>query len=119
MDLTRLPDDLPVPTDDGAADHLTGTPMPAIALPATDGSTVSLDRLGPGRTIVYAYPLTGGPDGQVPDGWDAIPGARGCTPEACASSTIMIAPWRSATSTRSGSGAMSPSIENTPSVMSS
>ena len=84
MDLTRLPHDLPAPVDDGAADHLRGTSLPAVTLPATDGSTVALDRLGPGRTIVYAYPLTGGPGGQVPDDWDAIPGARGCTPEACA-----------------------------------
>jgi peroxiredoxin len=84
VDLTRLPDDLPVPADDGAADHLAGAPLPALALPATDGSVVALDRLGPGRTIVYAYPLTGRPGTDLPDDWDAIPGARGCTAEACA-----------------------------------
>ncbi|GEL99678.1 peroxiredoxin [Cellulomonas terrae] len=84
MDLTRLPDDLPAPPDDGAADHLEGTPLPPIALPATDGSTVPLDRLAPGRTILYAYPLTGRPGTDLPEDWDAIPGARGCTAEACA-----------------------------------
>ena len=84
MDLTRLPDDLPAPPDDGAADHLAGTALPAVSLPATDGSFVALDRLGPGRTIVYAYPLTGRPGTELPDDWDAIPGARGCTAEACA-----------------------------------
>ncbi|MDQ0374439.1 peroxiredoxin [Cellulomonas humilata] len=84
MDLTRLPDDLPAPADDGAADHLAGTPLPAISLPATDGSVVALDRLGSGRTIVYAYPLTGRPGTDLPDDWDTIPGARGCTAEACA-----------------------------------
>ena len=84
MDLTRLPDDLPAPLDDGAADHLPGAPLPALALPATDGSVVALDRLGPGRTILYAYPLTGRPGTDLPDDWDAIPGARGCTAEACA-----------------------------------
>ena len=84
MDLTRLPDDLPAPPDDGAADHLAGTALPAVSLPATDGSVVALDRLGPGRTIVYAYPLTGRPGTDLPDDWDAIPGARGCTAEACA-----------------------------------
>lgn len=84
MDLSRLPDDLPAPVDDGRADHLPGTALPAIALPATDGSVVALDRLGPGRTIVYAYPLTGRPGTDLPTDWDAIPGARGCTAEACA-----------------------------------
>jgi peroxiredoxin len=83
-DLTRLPDDLPVPVDDGAADHLTGMPLPAVALVSTDGQRVALDALAAGRTVIYAYPRTGGPDGAVPDGWDQIPGARGCTPEACA-----------------------------------
>jgi peroxiredoxin len=85
MDLTRLPDDLPVPVDDGAADHLVGSPMPAVALRSTDGATVSLDALAPGRTVVYAYPMTGGGPGvELPADWDAIPGARGCTAEACA-----------------------------------
>ena len=83
-DLTRLPAGLPVPDDDGAADHLRGLPMPAVVLASTDGLAVALDALPEGRTVVYAYPRTGGPDGRVPDGWDQIPGARGCTPEACA-----------------------------------
>ena len=48
MDLTRLPDDLPVPVDDGGADHLPGSRMPALSLPATDGTTVALDRSGRG-----------------------------------------------------------------------
>jgi peroxiredoxin len=77
-----LPNDLPVPEDDGAADHLPGTAMPAIALTATDGETVALDHLGEGRTVVYLYPMSGRPGVDLPDGWDAIPGARGCTPEA-------------------------------------
>jgi len=83
-DLTRLPDGLPVPVDDGAADHLPGSELPPVALASTDGGRVELDRLPRGRTVLYAYPRTGGPDGSVPDGWDEIPGARGCTPEACA-----------------------------------
>ena len=83
-DFLSLPADLPAPVDDGAAAHLTGMRLPDVALTATDGSLVSLARL-PGRTVVYAYPRTGEP-GQpnlVAD-WDAIPGARGCTPQACA-----------------------------------
>jgi peroxiredoxin len=78
-----LPPDLPVPEDDGAADHLVGCALPPFELPATDGSRVRLDQL-PGRVVVYAYPRTGvpGEDPLVPD-WDSIPGARGCTPESC------------------------------------
>jgi peroxiredoxin len=84
-DPTELPDDLPVPEDDGAADHLRGVPVPPLGLPATDGTTVRLDEL-PGRSVVFAYPRTGRPGEQSPGGdaaWNAIPGARGCTPEAC------------------------------------
>lgn len=79
-----LPADLPVPADDGAARHLQGRAMPAVELRATDGSRVRLDALGVGRTVLYLYPLTGRPGADLPDGWDDIPGARGCTPEACA-----------------------------------
>ncbi|GAA4402137.1 redoxin family protein [Tsukamurella soli] len=82
-DFTSLPADLPVPADDGAADHLPGTPLPPLVLRATDGSTITLDELGPGRTVIYLYPLTGRPGIDLPEGWDAIPGARGCSTEAC------------------------------------
>ena len=85
-DPNLLPADLPEPVDDGAADHLRGAPLPAVTLPATDGREVALrDESYAGRVIVYAYPRTGVP-GEAPlvDGWDLIPGARGCTPEACA-----------------------------------
>lgn len=82
-DLNRLPADLPVPEDDGAADHLPGLAMPPVELPSTAGDTVRLRTLGEGRGVLYVYPLTGRPDTDLPDGWDAIPGARGCTPEAC------------------------------------
>jgi len=74
--------DLPVPTDDGGARHLTGAKLPDVTLPATDGSQVSLARLR-GRTVVYIYPRTGQPGQALPPGWDAIPGAKGCTPQSC------------------------------------
>ncbi len=74
---------LTAPEDDGAAAHLTGAKVPDISLAATDGSAVSLALL-PGRTVVYVYPLTGRPGAALPDGWDEIPGARGCTPQSCA-----------------------------------
>lgn len=78
-----LPPDLPVPVDDGACDHLPGLQLPSIPLPSTAGRMVDLARL-PGRTVVYCYPRTGEPGKPVPPAWDAIPGARGCTPQACA-----------------------------------
>ena len=81
-DPTILPDGLPVPRDDGGAAHLTGAKLPSLALPATDGSQVDLSKLK-GRTVVYIYPRTGVPGQSPPDGWDAIPGARGCTPQSC------------------------------------
>jgi len=56
-----LPDDLPVPEDDGAAGHLQGTEMPDVSLPVTDGTTVNLQDL-PRRTVIYVYPLTERPD---------------------------------------------------------
>jgi peroxiredoxin len=77
-----LPDGLPIPQDDGAARHLTGLKLPAVALRATDGTEVDLSKLA-GRTVVYVYPRTGVPGQPSPDGWDAIPGARGCTPQSC------------------------------------
>ena len=81
-DIHTIPGDLPVPEDDGAADHLLDALVPPIALPATDGRDVRLDELD-GRTVLYCYPRTGRPGEELPPGWDAIPGARGCTPEAC------------------------------------
>ena len=83
-DFNTLPPDLPRPADDGACAHLTGTIMPAITLPSTRGPDVDLGALPPGRTVIYCYPLTGRPGESLPDGWDEIPGARGCTPQACA-----------------------------------
>jgi peroxiredoxin len=82
-DLNQLPTDLPAPEDDGAADHLPGRPVPHLTLPATSGENVRLDRLGQGRSVLYLYPLTGRADLDLPEGWDTIPGARGCTTEAC------------------------------------
>jgi peroxiredoxin len=81
-DPMTLPPDLPVPTDDHACDHLPGTRVPPVALPSTRGRSVVLANLV-GRTVVYCYPRSGRPGMPPPDGWDAIPGARGCTPESC------------------------------------
>ncbi len=82
-DLTALPADLPAPVDDGAARHLPGMVLPALTLPSTTGEDVDLSALGPGRSVIYLYPLTGRPGVALPAGWDEIPGARGCSTEAC------------------------------------
>jgi peroxiredoxin len=70
--------------DDGAASHLTGSSVPAVSLRATDGSEVDLAEAAERLLVVYAYPRTGTPGVPLVDGWDEIPGARGCTPENCA-----------------------------------
>lgn len=83
MSLSELPSDLPVPQDDGAVSHLTGTRLPDVSLPATSGAMIHLGNLE-GLHVLYVYPMTARPDVELPDGWDSIPGARGCTPQACA-----------------------------------
>jgi peroxiredoxin len=82
-DVYSLPADLPVPVDDGLAGHLTGSRMPSVRLRATTNEAVDPSALE-GGTVIYCYPRTGVPDQNPPDGWDLIPGARGCTPQSCA-----------------------------------
>jgi len=79
-----LPANLPVPLDDGAADHLEEMAIPALALPATSGDDIDLAQAAEGTLVLYLYPRTGRPGEPLPDGWDDIPGARGCTPQSCA-----------------------------------
>ena len=75
---------IPAPVDDGLASHLAGSMAPSIALPATNGSSIDLSRIG-GKVVVFAYPRTGEPGKiSLTDDWDMIPGARGCTPQTCA-----------------------------------
>ena len=98
-DYTSLPPDLPVPEDDGAADHLPGAAIPSLPLAATadpDGvpparreelrsrGTLDIAALAEETLVAYVYPRTGAPGLPLPDGWDDIPGARGCTPQSCA-----------------------------------
>jgi peroxiredoxin len=82
-DLHVLPDNLPVPGDDGACSHLTGMQWPSISLESTAGRNVDLSSEG-GLTVVYFYPMIGRPDSPPMIGWNEIPGARGCTPQSCA-----------------------------------
>ena len=80
--LYQLPPDLPVPQDDGACAHLVGSKLPSLKLPSTRGRETDLSALS-GTVVVYIYPRTGRPDEPSPAGWNAIPGARGCTPQSC------------------------------------
>jgi hypothetical protein len=77
-----FPSDLPVPQDDGACSHLPGSNMPSVSLPATSGNVVDVASLS-GLTILFCYPRTGAPGESIGDDWNSIPGARGCTPQAC------------------------------------
>jgi len=81
-DLHTLPADLPVPEDDGAADHLFGLMLPQLTLESTQGP-VSLRALSLERLVLYVYPRTGRPGEPAGSEWDVIPGARGCTPQSC------------------------------------
>ena len=81
--LTQLPQDLPIPQDDGGSDHLLGSRMPPVTLTATSGATVDVSAIA-GWVVYYCYPMTGRPDVALPDNWEQIPGARGCTPQSCA-----------------------------------
>jgi peroxiredoxin len=85
--LYQLPANLPVPLDDGAAGHLPGLALPAVSLPSTAGGVVRLDAPALSLAVVYCYPRTGRPDAVAlgsTESWNAIPGARGCTPQSCA-----------------------------------
>jgi len=86
-DLYSLPEDLPVPQDDGACAHLRGAALPSIVLPATSGARIDPSKEGRPWLVLYCYPRTGRPDQEPLGGaaaWNAIPGARGCTPQSCA-----------------------------------
>ena len=88
-DVYELPADLPIPLDDGATDHLVGMSLPTLALMSTFGHAMELGGVlnkgkNKGKLVIYCYPMTGQPDMPLPEGWDQIPGARGCTPQSCA-----------------------------------
>ena len=80
--INELPPDLPIPQDDGSANHLKGMKLPNIALNDTNGKTINFGDIK-GKLVIYCYPMTGQPNVALPDGWDHIPGARGCTPQSC------------------------------------
>jgi peroxiredoxin len=78
-DVYSLPPDLPVPEDDGAADHLVGAELPDLELESSVGKVNVRD-----LDVLYVYPRSGKPGVDLLPGWDETPGARGCTPQSCA-----------------------------------
>jgi peroxiredoxin len=82
INLNQLPADLPVPQDDGSTNHLRGMKLPNLSLFATNGKALNVGDIK-GKLVIYCYPMTGQPNVALPDGWDQIPGARGCTPQSC------------------------------------
>ena len=81
-DLYQLPDDLPVPVDDGACDHLDGMLLPSLSLGTSSGNSLNLSETK-GTVVIFFYPMIGNPDSPPMAGWNDIPGARGCTPQTC------------------------------------
>jgi len=73
-----------IPEDDGAADHIKNKTIPDISLPNQEGNLLRLNRADTFRIILYFFPMTGRPDRPLPDNWNSIPGAKGCTIETCA-----------------------------------
>jgi peroxiredoxin len=80
--LNQLPTNLPIPLDDGSTKHLRGMKLPNVSLNATNGKIINIGDVK-SRLVIYCYPMTGRPNVTLPDGWDQIPGARGCTPQSC------------------------------------
>jgi peroxiredoxin len=78
-DVYTLPPGLPVPEDDGAADHLVGLELPDLTLASSQGEVNVRD-----FAVIYIYPRSGRPGVPLLEGWDETPGARGCTPQSCA-----------------------------------
>ncbi|GAA0477239.1 putative thiol-specific antioxidant related protein/Peroxidoxin BcpB [Paractinoplanes deccanensis] len=70
------------PAEGGSPLALVGRPLPELTFFASDGSLVDLRALGPGRTVVFVYPLTGRPGVDLPRGLLEIHGARGSTDQA-------------------------------------
>lgn len=79
LDVYTLPPNLPVPEDDGGADHLVGLELPDLTLASSSNDVNVRD-----FDVIYVYPRSGRPDRPLLPGWDETPGARGCTPQSCA-----------------------------------
>lgn len=81
MDDTKFIKDQPIPENARSIDHLEGKSLPNIALLNQDGNLLKLNRSDTFRLVIYFYSLTGHPEKKLPENWNQIPGARGCTLE--------------------------------------
>ena len=72
-----------IPEDGGTSKHLINNSIPNISLPNQEGNFLRLNRADTFRIILYFFPMTGRPDKTLPDKWNSIPGAKGCTIQTC------------------------------------
>jgi peroxiredoxin len=79
-----LPKDIPIPVDDGGCRHLHGMEMPSLSVHSTAAHDVNLADASRLKAVFFFYPETGKPGALIPNGWNKIPGACGCTPQSCA-----------------------------------
>ena len=80
--LSKLPEGLPIPVDDGACDHLLGSRIPNVTLKGVSDADIDIGSIG-GTVVIFFYPMIGNPDSLPMNDWNEIPGARGCTPQSC------------------------------------
>ena len=69
--------------DDGASEHLINSKIPNISLPNQEGNPLQLNRMDTFSMVLYFFPMTGRPDRPLPDNWNSIAGAKGCTIQTC------------------------------------
>jgi len=65
------------------AKNLKNKMFPNISLPNQEGNLLRLHRLDTFRIVFYFYPMTGRPDKPLPENWNNIPEAKGCTLQTC------------------------------------
>ena len=73
---------IPAPKEDEDLSHLLKYKIKSVLLKSTNNQSVDLSKIK-GLSIIYIYPMTGQPNKPLPENWDNIPGARGCTPQSC------------------------------------
>ena len=83
MNLSTIISDSNQVNDDGGSDHLLNSTLPDISLPNQDGVHLKINRNDLFRIVLYCYPRTGHPNKPLPDNWNNIPGATGCTAQTC------------------------------------
>ena len=72
-----------IPENEDDMNTLKNKNFPNISLPNQDGNLLNLYRLDTFRMVLYFYPMTGRPDRPLPNNWNNIQGAKGCTIQTC------------------------------------